>query len=117
MEEKKIYKYRGKTIEELKEMSLEEFAELLPSNYRRKLKRGFTQQEQNFLDKLRAGEKNIKTHCRDMIVLPEMAGEKISIHNGKTFVMVEIMPEMVGLKFGELAPTRRIGAPQGGKKK
>lgn len=117
MEEKKVFKFKGKTLEELKELSINELAELFPSRIRRKIMRGFTEQEKTFLDKLRAGESDLKTHCRGMIVLPEMVGHKISIYNGKSFVPVEISEGMVGLRLGELAPTRKIGAAKGGKKK
>lgn len=109
MVEEKIFKYKGKTIDELKSLSLEEFTLLLPSPLKRKIKRGFTEQEKKLLNKIKKGEKNIKTHCRDMFVLPSMVGEKISIYNGKEFVPILITDEMVALRFGELAPTRKIG--------
>ena len=114
MADDKIFTFRGKTVEELQAMPIEEFTNLLASVERRKLKRGFTEQENKFLDKLRANEKNIKTHCRDMVVLPEMIGVKFSIYNGKEFVAVQIVSEMIGLRFGELVPTRKIGVTHGG---
>jgi small subunit ribosomal protein S19 len=110
----KVFKFRGKTIEEIQALSFEEFTEMLTSRLKRKLKRGFTEQEQIFLKKLRAKEKNIKTHCRDLFVLPEMIGEKISIYNGKQFVLVVVVPEMLCLRFGELVPTRKIGVKHSG---
>tara|TARA_Y100000310_G_scaffold167856_1_gene167812 strand:- start:16595 stop:16978 length:384 start_codon:yes stop_codon:yes gene_type:complete len=103
---KKEFMYKGKTEEELKKLSLNELAEILPSRQRRKIKRGFTDQEKIFLKKLRAGKKNIETHCRDMIVLPEMIGMSIKIHKGKEFASVTIEPEMVGHCLGEFALTR-----------
>ena len=48
----------------------------------------------------------VRTHLRDMIVLPEMVGKTIEIYNGKTFNRVEIMPEMVGHYLGEYSLTR-----------
>ena len=48
----------------------------------------------------------IRTHCRDMIVLPEMVGTTFGIYNGQNFVEVTIEPEMIGCYFGEFAPTR-----------
>jgi small subunit ribosomal protein S19 len=108
MAEDKVFKYKGKTVEELKEMSLEDFSLLLPSVLRRKIKRGFTEQEQKLLAKFDKNEKNIKTHCRDMIVLPSMVGTKVGIYNGKEFVEVLLVPEMVGLRYGELAMSRKI---------
>ena len=99
------YTYRGKTISELQEMSLEEFAELLPSRERRSIKRGFTDGQKKVLHEFKEGKK-IRTHHRDMIILPEMIGQTIEIHNGKTFVSVDLHPEMIIQRFGEFAPTR-----------
>ena len=87
-------------------MGLSEFAELLPSSQRRKLRRGFTDSEQKFLEKLEKRNDNVETHCRDMIILPSMVGKNIKIHNGKNFIQVTIMAEMIGHTFGEFAPTR-----------
>lgn len=114
MEDNKIFKYRGKTIEELKALSIEDLAKIFPSDVRRKLTRGFTTQEQIFLKNIDAGVKNLKTHCRDMIVLPQMIGLKIGIYSGKEFVIVTIVDAMVGMRFGELVPTRKIATHTGG---
>ena len=114
MAQDKIFKFHGKTIEELKSLSLEEFGKLVDSTTRRKIKRGFTEQENKLLKKLRNKEKNIKTHCRDMVVLPEMVGERIGVYNGKEFVSVQIADEMLGLRLGEMAPTRKIGIQHSG---
>ncbi len=108
-----MFKYRGKTLEELKSLSLKDFSELLPSKLRRKVKRGFTEQEEKLLKKIRNGEKNIKTHCRDMIVLPEMVGLTISIYNGKEFIPVKIVEEMIGHRLGEFSMTRKIAQHSG----
>ncbi len=103
----KEFRYRGYTLEELQKMSLEQLAELLPARERRKIKRGFTEQELKLLRKLRK-KGTARTHCRDMIVLPEMVGKVIYVHNGKEFVRVEIKPEMIGHRLGEFALTRRF---------
>lgn len=50
---------------------------------------------------------NIKTHVRDLIILPEMVGVKIQIHNGKEFVAVELKPDMIGHYLGEFAITNK----------
>ena len=114
MAEEKNFKFRGKTLEELKAMSIKDFALLLPSNIRRKVVRGFTEQEEIFLKKIRSGDKNIKTHLRDIFVLPEMVGLKISIYNGKEFIQINIVEDMLGMRFGELVPTRKIAQHTGG---
>lgn len=102
----KEFKYRGKSVDELKKMSLKELALLFPSRERRKIRLGFTEQEKIFLEKIQSKQKKIKTHCRDMIVLPMMIGRVIGIHAGKEFKEVEITAEMIGHRLGEFALTR-----------
>jgi len=96
-------------------MSMDEFINLLPSRQRRSLQRGLTPEQRILLEKLREAkeaqkqgkEVNLKTHVRDLIILPEMVGIKIQIHNGKDFVNVEIKPEMIGHYLGEFAITNK----------
>ncbi|MEK6887571.1 MAG: 30S ribosomal protein S19 [Candidatus Aenigmatarchaeota archaeon] len=107
----KIYKYRGKTQEELEAMSLEEFSGLLKSRQRRALKRGLPRQQKNLLEKIRrfkGKDKLIRTHSREMIILPEMIGAKLGIHNGHEFVMVIIDAGMLGHRLGEFSQTRHV---------
>jgi small subunit ribosomal protein S19 len=113
---RKVFKYKGYTLEELQEMSLEEVMKLYPARQRRSLKRGFLPRQQKVLDKMRKLNKEgtkdgrpvvVRTHCRDMIVLPEMVGTTFAIYDGHNFVEVKITPEMLGHYFGEYAPTRQ----------
>ena len=113
---RKVFKYKGYTLEELQAMSLEEVMELLPARQRRSLKRGFLPRQQIVLDKMRKLNKEgtkdgrpvvVRTHCRDMIVIPEMVGTTFGIYDGHNFVEVKITPEMLGHYFGEYAPTRQ----------
>ncbi len=104
---KKEFTYRGKTIEELKEMSMNDFATLLPARLRRNIKRGFTEPQKVLLENIKKGAKDVKTHCRDMVILPIMIESTIRIHNGKEFVQVSIEPEMLGHCLGEFALTRK----------
>jgi small subunit ribosomal protein S19 len=104
---KKEFAYRGKSLEELKTLSLEEFMEMVPSRARRSLKRGFTEDQKKLLEKIRANKKGIKTHSRDMIVIPEMVGITIKVYNGKLYDEVLVAPEMVGHLLGEFSLTRR----------
>lgn len=99
--------YYGKKLEELKQMSIEDVIKLMPSRQRRSLKRGMTEQQKKFLAKLKVAKKPVKTHCRDMIILPEMVGKLIQIHNGKLFVSVQLTDEMIGHYLGEFALTRQ----------
>ena len=114
----RIFTYRGYTLEELQKMSMDEFIRLLPSRQRRSLIRGLTPEQKTLLEKLREtkklqkekGQKKIiKTHCRDMVILPEMIGETIAVHNGKEFTPIEITPEMLGHYLGEFAsPMKKV---------
>ncbi len=111
----KIFMYRGYTFEQLQSMSMDEFINLLPSRQRRSLHRGLTSEQRTLLEKIRKGKEAIrkgsdmivKTHVRDMTILPEMVGLTILVHNGKEFVSVEIKPEMIGHYLGEFAITNR----------
>ena len=108
----KIFSYRGKTIEELKKLDLNEFIKIIPSRQRRSLKKGFTEEQKKFLmkiDKTLKGEykKPLRTHCRDLVVLPKMVNLTIHVHNGNKFVPVMISPEAVGMFLGELSLTRQ----------
>jgi small subunit ribosomal protein S19 len=118
----KKFTYRGYTLEELQKLSLEEFAKLLPSKQRRSLIRlfikGTSPKHKKLLEKIRKAkegkDKVIRTHLRDMVILPEMVGMKFGVHNGKEFVVVEIVPEMIGHRLGEFSQTRKKvvhGAP------
>ncbi|MDI6723527.1 MAG: 30S ribosomal protein S19 [Methanobacterium sp.] len=113
---RKVFKYRGYTLEELQQMPLDNVIQLFPSRQRRSLKKGFLPRQKKVLEKIRKLKKEgkkggrpqiIKTHCRDMIVLPEMIGLTFGIYNGKEFTEVTMQPEMIGCYFGEFAPTRK----------
>lgn len=104
---KKEFTFKGKTIEELKKLSLSELSQLLTARQRRVVKRGFTEQQKILLKKLRSGKKNIETHCRDITILPEMVGTTIKVHQGKEFIPVAIEPDMVGHYLGEFVLTRK----------
>ena len=103
----KILTYKGKTLEEIKDMSLTEFSELTTARSRRTLKRGLTEEQKIFLKRLKSSKKPLKTHCRDLIIIPEMVGHKILIHSGKEWNPVEINIEMLGKRLGEFSQTRK----------
>ncbi|NQU98371.1 30S ribosomal protein S19 [Candidatus Woesearchaeota archaeon] len=102
----KEFFYRGRTLNELKELSLNELSELLPARQRRKIKRGLTEEEKKLVIKLEKKD-NVKTHLRDMVVLPTMVGKTIRVHNGKDFQPVIIQEEMIGHIIGEFILTRK----------
>ena len=106
---KKEFTYRGYTLEEMKAMTLDEIIELLPSRSRRTYKRGLDEAQATFVQRLRSngGGEPLRTHCRDVPILPDFVGKSVSIHNGKEFVILEIKQEMIGHYLGEFAMTRK----------
>ena len=109
---KNLKTFRGLGEEELKKLEISKFASLIKSRERRKLLRGFTESERKLLkdiDKAISGKnkKPIKTHCRDMVIIPKMLGLTIYVHNGKEFVPVNITIEKLGHRLGEFAPSRK----------
>ncbi len=110
---KKIFTFKGKTLEELQSMTIEQFAELVDSRARRTLKRGVNKKIMQKLENAKkvsgpeTEPKVIRTHRRDIIVIPAMIGAKFAVHKGNEFVNVEVMPEMLGHYLGEFALTRK----------
>ncbi len=103
---KREFTYKGKTLTELQEMDLKAIAALYPARQRRSLLRGFTEQQKILLRNLQQKD-TVKTHCRDMVVLPSMVGKTILLHNGKEFVAVRVAQEMLAHYLGEFTLTRR----------
>ena len=124
---RKEFTYRGKTLDELKALDVREFAKYLKSKSRRGVLRQF-QEIENFVNMAReklSKDKKIKTHKRDIIIVPGMVGMKIQIYDGHAFIPIEITGEMLGHRLGEFAATRKkvshgeagIGATKGSKAK
>ncbi len=112
---RRVFTYRGYTLEELQQMSRDELMKLLPSRKRRSLRRMNTYEHLKLYQKIMAylrGEwpknKPLRTHCRDFVILPEMVGVTIHVFNGKEYIPVEITPEKIGFFLGEFAPTCKI---------
>jgi len=112
---KQEFRFHGLTLEELKELSIEELLPLLPSRVRRTLNRGLTKRQDKLLEDVQKAQDGdiIKTHCRDMPILPVFIGHKIEIYNGKEFQKVDIQPNMVGHYLGEFSLTRKKVAHTG----
>jgi len=106
------FTYRGHTLDELQELSLDEVAELLPARQRRTIQRGLSVEQEKLLETAReAGEEEtandpIRTHLRDMPILPEFVGLTFAVYNGQAFERVEVDPEMLGHYLGEFQLTR-----------
>lgn len=110
------FTFRGKTLEELKKLDTREFAKYLKSKQRRAVLRKFDVIEKfiNRCEKKEKKGKQIRTHLRELIIVPKMVGMTIGIYNGKEFQQIKILPEMLGHKLGEFSLTRtkvEHGAP------
>ncbi len=112
----KEFHYRGFAFTDLLAMSMDEFIRLLPSRQRRSLQRGLSPEQRKLLEAIRKAKQTpaeseksrpVKTHARDMVVLPEMVGVTILVHTGKEFLAIEIKPEMIGHYIGEFAITNK----------
>ena len=58
----------------------------------------------------------IKTWSRRSMVMPDMVGLTISVHNGRQHIPIFISEDMVGHKLGEFAPTRTIRGHAGARR-
>lgn len=63
-----------------------------------------------------SSKKVIKTWSRRSMILPEMVGLTIAVHNGRQFVPVLVTENLVGHKLGEFSPTRTFKGHSGDKK-
>ncbi|WP_254863363.1 30S ribosomal protein S19 [Halovivax gelatinilyticus] len=106
------FTYRGYTLDELQEMELDEVAELLPARKRRSIKRGLSTEQEKLLEKARSRTEEetannpIRTHLRDMPVVPEFVGLTFAVYTGSEFGRVRVEPEMIGHYLGEFQLTR-----------
>lgn len=107
---KKEFALRGRTLAELQAMPLAELGRLLPARARRSIRRGFTTEQQIFLEKIAGTPKEevLRTHVRDALILPHHVGHRVSVHNGHEFKEFEVRPEMIGHYYGEFSLTRRF---------
>ncbi|MGB9135628.1 MAG: 30S ribosomal protein S19 [Candidatus Bathyarchaeia archaeon] len=111
----KEFMYRGLNLEQLQGLSMDEFILLLPSRHRRSLQRGLKPEQRILLESIRAAKAAldkgqtvmVRTHARDMVILPEMAGASVYVHNGKEFSLIVITPQMIGHFLGEYAITNK----------
>ncbi len=108
----KEFTFRGKTVAELQKMDIKEFIQLIPARQRRSITRGITDAQKRFLKKVKAARegkysKVIRTQCRNTVIIPDMIGLKILVHNGKEFMPVVITEDMLGHYLGEMILTRQ----------
>ena len=106
--EKRTHMFRGKTLEELKTLNVRESAKFMKSRSRRSVLRTFGTIEKFIkrCDKKLAKNKKLKTHQRDIVIVPQLVGLTIGVHNGRNFQEVPITVEMIGHRLGEFSQTR-----------
>lgn len=115
----KKFEYQGIDLAELEKMPMDKLFQLFPARARRSLTRGITDSKRKLIEEIKlakAGKlKNpVRTHLRDLIILPYMIGVPVNVFSGKEFVTVNISPEMIGHYLGEYVITnKRVshGAP------
>ena len=97
-------------MDQLLDMGNEQLMELFPCRIRRKISRGLKRKPLALIKKLRKKKKEcppnekpdvVKTHLRDMIIVPEMTGSIVGVYNGKTFNQVEIKVKKIEEKLLE----------------
>ena len=110
------FRFRGLNVDQLKNLSIEALLPLLNARQRRSLDKRVGKYMNDEKRKLREriknvregnSNENIRTHVRDMIILPDMVGITINIHNGKDFSPITIKPEMIGHYLGEYSITNK----------
>jgi small subunit ribosomal protein S19 len=94
-------------MEELLAMSFDEVLGLMPSRSRRTYLRGLNYEQQLLFDKLKDATEPVRTHRRDLPIIPQFVGKTVSVYNGREFKDVEIKPEMIGCFIGEFVQTRK----------
>jgi len=110
----KKFSYRGIELEKLLDLSNTELMDLMNARQRRKFSRGISRAPTTLLKKLRIAKKGtaygekppaVKTHLRNMVIVPEMIGSVVGVYNGKAFINAEVKPEMIGTYLAEYAIT------------
>jgi len=108
------FTFRGVDLDALLDKTSDELVQMLNCRARRRYGRGLKRKPLALLKKLRKAKKEapplekpkvVKTHLRDTIIIPEMVGCMVAVHNGKTFNQIEIKAEMIGHYLGEFSLT------------
>ena len=113
----KKFTYRGVDLDKLLDLDYAQLVEMFNARQRRRFRRGISFKYNELKKKLLAAKKAVqgmppntkptpvKTHLRNMIVLPDMIGSIVAVYNGKHFNVVEVKPQMVGHYLGEFSIT------------
>lgn len=101
------FSYKGYSLDELLALNEQDLLDIMPSRARRSLTREMNHDQKAAHENLIGDQKNIKTHVRDLIVVPKYVGKVVELYNGQTYIKFEVKPEMIGHYLGEFALTRR----------
>ena len=115
----KEFAYNGLSEKELNGLSLEKLLAVFPARARRSLTRGINDDKRKLIKAIKTTKTDktstsIKTHLRDLIILPFMVGVTVNVFSGKEFMPVNITTQMIGHYLGEYVITnKRVnhGAP------
>jgi len=106
--------YRGLELDQLLDQTPKQLSQTVGSRVRRRLDRGLKRRQHQLLKKLKNAKKKVvppekpepvKTHLRNMPIIPEMVGSIIGVYNGKVFNQVEVKTDMVGHYLAEFSMT------------
>ena len=108
----KEFLYRGMQHADLEALPKDKLLPLLNSRQRRSLNRGISDGKRKLSGEIKAAkagklEGPIKTHLRDLVVLPYMVGATVNVFSGKEFVPVQLREEMIGHYLGEYVITNK----------
>mmetsp|Transcript_29486 Transcript_29486/g.26064 ORF Transcript_29486/g.26064 Transcript_29486/m.26064 type:complete len:152 (-) Transcript_29486:148-603(-) len=112
----KKFMFRGIELDKLLDLSHEELLNYVHARARRRMQRGLKRKPMALIKKLRKAKAEcgvldkpavIKTHLRNMLIVPEMIHSQVAVYNGKVFNHVDVKPEMVGHYLGEFSITYR----------
>jgi small subunit ribosomal protein S19 len=115
----KKFEYQGMDLKELEKIPMDQLFKMFPARQRRSLGRGISDGKRKLIEEIKASKagtlKNpIRTHLRDLIILPYMVGVQVNVYSGKEFTTVNISPEMISHYLGEYVITNKKvshGAP------
>ena len=106
-------------LAKLQKIPNDELFKMINSRQRRSLKRGLSDNKKKLIGEIKATIKGtnknpMKTHQRDIIILPYMVGVTLNVYSGKEFMPITLSTEMIGHYLGEYVITnKRVnhGAP------
>ncbi|MEK6954366.1 MAG: ribosomal protein S19 family protein [Candidatus Micrarchaeota archaeon] len=100
----KKFTYKGLEAEELRRMPLDKFMILIPSKIRRSMKH-MASKMRKFIEKLRKTDpkKPMRTHLREMVIIPEMMDRRFQVYNGKDWIDMSVTIQMLGRRLGEFS--------------